>query len=270
MTSDKTARPRALITGASSGLGLAFALRLAQEPYDLTLVARRKDRLESVANQLMESYDINVRTVAADLTESGDLRSVEALTASDASLELLINNAGFGAYGPFREVDPDVAEEMIRLHVVALTRLTRAALPAMIDRGHGDIINVSSILAFSASRPNLKAPGRRAMYAATKAYINAFTQLVYHEIDGTGVRIQSLCPGMVPTEFHGRMSEAPPVIPPMAAADVVEASLLGLSRGEVICAPPVEDAELIEQWQEAEQRINDFARMNSLASRYRN
>jgi short-subunit dehydrogenase len=158
---------------------------------------------------------------------------------------------------------------MIRLHVVALTRLTRAALPGMIERGQGAIINMSSILAFSAARPNIEAPGRRAMYAATKAYVNAFTQLVHHELGGTGVRMQALCPGMVLTEFHARMGEAPPAIPPMPADAVVEASLIGLRTGEVICAPPVEDAGLIAEWQEAELRINDYARANQIASRYR-
>jgi short-subunit dehydrogenase len=152
---------------------------------------------------------------------------------------------------------------------VAVTRLTHAALPGMIARGHGSIINVSSILAFSVARPNTAALGRRAMYAATKAYINAFTQLIHHEIAGAGVRLQALCPGMVLTEFHERMGEAPPLIPPMPVDEVIEASLLGLERGEVICAPPVEAADLIKQWQDAELRINEFAATNRLASRYR-
>ena len=196
-----TGSRRALVTGASSGIGTAFAQRLAQEGFDLVVVARRRQRLEALAERLRADAGVEVDVIAADLTDPDKLRELEAHIAEDAALELLVNNAGFGGYKPFAELDRDVAEGLIRVHVLALTRLTRAALPGMIERGRGAVINVASLLAFTGSMPPQPLP-HRATYAAAKAYMVTFTQALAHELDGTGVRMQALCPGLVKTEFH--------------------------------------------------------------------
>ncbi len=261
---------RAVVTGASSGIGAAFAERLAHDQYDLVVVARRGDRLEALAKRLREESTVNVRVVVADLTQPEQLRSVERLVADDPALELLVNNAGFSASMPFVSLDPDRAEEMIRVQVIAVTRLTRAAVPGMIARGHGAIINVSSRLAFSAS---MQSPplNKRAVYAATKAYINTFTEILYDELKGTGVRVQALCPGIVWTEFYERQGMKPGTFPPamvQKAEEVVAASLAGLKRGEVICVPALDDPALLAQMDESERRVWDHSTGGGIAKRY--
>src|ERR1051325_2945660 len=137
-----SARELALVTGASSGLGAAFAERLAKDGYDLILVARRRERLEVLAGQLQASQHVNVNVYPADLSKSNDLHMVEK-QIQNSNVDLLVNNAGFGGYKAFVELDPNQAEELINLKVLAITRLTRTALPGMIQRGRGAVINVS-------------------------------------------------------------------------------------------------------------------------------
>ena len=270
MSAETTVRPRALVTGASSGIGAAFAERLARDQYDLIVVARRRERLEALAQRLHEHDHVTVEVIMADLTQPGDLRAVETRIAKDTTLELLINNAGFGGYMPFVALDPDRAEELIRLQVVAVTRLTRAALPGMIARGHGAIINVSSRLAFSAALSSPTMP-KRATYAATKAYINTFTQILHDELAGTGVRVQALCPGVVRTEFHERMGQDPRQLPAaivMMPEDIVEASLAGLRLGEVLCVPALDDPGLLTQIQQDQRQLWEHSHGNTIAKRY--
>src|SRR5512140_6232 len=135
-----TLRSRALITGASSGIGAAFAERLAHDQFDLILVARRRDRLAALAQKLQNEYHVSVEVLAADLSKHTDLLTVENRITEEANLEMLINNAGFGGYMPFISLEPDRAEELINVQVLAVTRLTRAALPGMIERKRGAII----------------------------------------------------------------------------------------------------------------------------------
>ena len=201
MSTNITLRPRTLVTGASSGIGTAFAERLAQDGYDLILVARRRDRLEVLAGQLQASHKADIEVLVADLSQRDALHEVEKRIAGDTSLEILVNNAGFGGYMPFVELDLDKAEELINLQVLAVTRLTRAALPGMIAHGRGSIINVSSRLAFSGSIGSSQLPKAQPL-SATKSFINTFTQLLQSELEGTGVQLQALCPGLVQTEFH--------------------------------------------------------------------
>lgn len=266
-----TARLRALVTGASAGIGAAFAERLARDGYDLILVARRRERLEETATRLSAEYGVTVDILAADLADAEGMRSVEARIAADPALALLVNNAGFGNYMPFVDLDPDDAEKQIDLQVLAVTRLTRAALPGMIQRGRGAIVNISSRLAFSGSASGPFTP-KRATYAATKAYVNAFTQVLAGELTGTGVQVQALCPGVVRTEFHARQGLDPNRFPPgavMSPEDVVTASLAGLRLGEVICIPALADPTLIEQWQAAERALLPGPDAGALAERYR-
>jgi len=264
-------RPHALVTGASSGIGTVFAERLAKDGYDLTIVARRRERLEELANRLQETYKADVEVLVADLSNPDVMRSVEKRISEDQALEILINNAGFGAYMPFIELDPDRAEELINLQVLAVARLTRAALPGMIARGHGSIINVSSRLGFSGAMGSAQMP-KRATYAGTKSFINTFSQLVQSEIEGTGVQVQALCPGVVATEFHTIQGADPNRFPAaivMSPENVVEASLAGLKLGEVVCVPALEDASLLTNIQENERKFFELTRTGNLAERYR-
>jgi short-subunit dehydrogenase len=268
MTTNK--RPRALVTGASSGIGMAFAERLAKDGYDLIIVARRRDTLEELANRLQEHYRVDVEVLVADLSKHDSRRTVEKRIAQDSALEMLVNNAGFGGYMPFIELDPDKAEELINLQVLAVTRLTRAALPSMVARGRGSIINVSSRLGFSGSMGSSQLPNR-ATYAGTKAFINTFSQLLHSELEGTGVQVQALCPGVVRTEFHERMGIDPnryPAAIVMKPEQVVDASLAGLKLGEVICVPALEDSSLLTQIQEGERKFFELSRTSSVAKRY--
>jgi len=227
-----TKRKRALITGASTGLGAAFAERLAQAGYDVVLVARDRPRLERLAEKLQSSDDIQAEVLAADLTDPTELHKVERAAAS-GHVDLLVNNAGFGTYGRFSQLDIDREEEEVRLNVIALVRLTRAVLPPMIEAGQGGIINVSSMAGFQAGPFN-------ATYCATKAYVTSFTESVSEELRGTGVRIQALCPGFTRTEFQQRAGIDVARVPSMAwmnAEEVVDASLAALANGDVICVP---------------------------------
>jgi uncharacterized protein len=233
VTSQGTVRGRALVTGASTGLGAVFATALARQQYDLTIVARSRERLEALAERLRHSDGIAVEVVVADLTQASALYTVEKHVAGDQRLELLVNNAGFGTTGPFATLDPDREEAEIRLNVTALMRLTRAALPGMIARGRGAIINVSSLAAF--------VPGPYdAAYGATKAFVNSFTEALHEELRGTGVRVQALCPGFTHTEFQQRAGVNTARLPTwvwMTPEAVVEASLRALQRGQVVCVP---------------------------------
>ena len=229
-----SSKPRALVTGASSGIGAAFATRLARDGRDLVLVARRLDRLEESAKELRERFDCGVSVVAADLTQPSELRKVEEQVASDEALDLLVNNAGFGTIGRFATLDPDREEEEVRLNIIALQRLTRAALPGMIARKRGGIINVSSMAGLQPGGPS------NATYSATKAFVNSFTEALHEELRGSGVQVQALCPGFTRTEFQdvaGVNTSDLPSIAWMSAEAVVEASIAGLGRGDVILVP---------------------------------
>ncbi len=259
----------ALVTGASSGIGAAFARQLARDGFDVIVVARRRERLEALARELREQHGVEVEVVAADLAAPDGLAAVEACIRRVTDLALLVNNAGFGAYRPFVDLDPAAAEALVDLHVLAVTRLTRAALPGMIERGAGAIVNVASLLAFTSSLPPRPLPAR-VTYAAAKAYIVAFTELLQHELAGTGVRAQVLCPGLVYTEFHNvagveRMQLRSP---PMQPEEVVSASLTGLRLGETVCAPGLEDTTLLDNLAESQRAVFTAAAASPLASRY--
>ncbi|MDP9238203.1 MAG: SDR family oxidoreductase [Chloroflexota bacterium] len=265
---DTPALRTAIVTGASSGIGEAFAERLARDGYDVIIVARRRDRLEALAKRLGEQTGRRIDVLASDLTDPEGLQAAERAIEEQA-LDLLVNCAGFGGYMPFVELPPDRAEELIRLHIVAITRLTRAALPAMIARGVGAIVNVSSLLAFSASLPSPPMP-QRAVYAGAKSYINTFTEILANELAGSGVQAQVLCPGLVQTEFHDVRGLNSSGLPPaMAPEDVVQASLAGLRLGEVTCIPALEDTSSLARLAEDRSRLVQVARTTEIASRYR-
>ncbi len=227
-------RQRALVTGASSGIGTAFAERLARERYDLVIVARSRQRLDGLAERLRTEHDGGVEVLPADLTHAAELRVVEKVV-EDADLDLLVNNAGFGTAGTFAQLAVAKEEEEIRLNVIALMRLTRAALPGMIKRRRGAVINVSSMAGFQAAPYN-------ATYAATKAFVNTFTEALHEELRGTGIYVQALCPGFTRTEFQARAGVDVSDLPSfawMTPQAVVDASLSAWRRGDLICIPGI-------------------------------
>jgi len=261
-------KPRALITGASSGIGVAYAERLARDGYDVVLVARRRERLEDLAQRLRREADLHAEVVAADLTDAGALAQVEARVAGDESLALLINNAGFGGYHPFVEIEREVIDDLINIHVRAVARLTRAALPGMVRRRTGGVINVASLLAFSGSLPPNPLP-HRATYAGAKAFMVTFTQALAGELSGTGVGVQVCLPGVVATEFHTVQGMDFSKRPRMTADDVVAASLAAFARGEVTCIPGLDDVSMLERLTEMQRAVLTSANAPALARRYR-
>jgi uncharacterized protein len=262
-------RPLALVTGASSGIGAAYAERLARDGYDLILVARRRERLEVLAERLRHETDTNAEPLVADLTDAGALSQLESRVADDARLTLVVNNAGFGGYRPFVEVELAVIEELIGVHVSAVTRLTRAVLPGMVHRGKGAVVNVASILALSGALPPNPLP-YRAVYAGAKAFIVAFTEALAGELAQSGVHVQACLPGLVDTEYHALVGRDPSKMPPMMQpADVVAASVVALAHGEVVCLPGLEDAALFEHLADARRSVMISAGKPALAQRYR-
>lgn len=264
-----SARPRALVTGASSGIGVAYAERLAREGYDLVLVARRRERLDELAGRLRKHNGIQADVISADLTDPQGLAKVETSVGSDEALTLLINNAGFAGYQPFVSIDPKVIDDLISIHIRAVARLSRAALPGMIRRGSGAVINVASLLAFSAMLPPNPLPSR-ATYAGAKAFILAFTQALAGELNGTRVGVQVCLPGRVSTEFHVMHGIDTSKLPPaMTAEDVVTASLSALARQEVVCIPALADPALLGEVTEAQIKLfRNSAMKPVLAERY--
>jgi short-subunit dehydrogenase len=228
-------KPLAVVTGASSGLGRVFARKLASEGYNLVLVARRKERLEGLAKELETRESTRAEVLPADLTIETDLAKLEERIARFDKLEFLVNNAGFGTLGRFFEADLQSQDRMHRLHVIATMRLTHAALPGMVNRRTGAIINVSSMAGFWQS------PGS-VSYCASKAWVNSFTEGLYLELRSirSPVKLQALCPGFTRTEFHDAMGFDQKLIPEslwMSAEDVVVASLEALGRNQLFVVP---------------------------------
>lgn len=232
----------ALVTGASSGIGRAFARRLGAEGYDLVVVGRHRERLEELVAEL--PY-VEVRPLVADLGTDAGLKAVAEVSEGEA-LTMLVNNAGVAHYMSFTDLPSSKASELLLVKVVAPTLLALAAAPGMVARGEGTIVNVAGMLAFGGTAPLGKAPGRAA-YVGTLAHIVAFSQALHEELNSRGLRIQALCPGVVATEFHERQGMDLSAIPRMSAEDVVTASLEGLALGEIVCAPGVERSALLDE-----------------------
>jgi short-subunit dehydrogenase len=187
---------RALVTGASSGIGEAFARRLAADGTDLVLVARGRAALETVAGDLRAHHGVTIEVLATDLaTADGCAPAMDRLRDDDAPVDLLVNNAGIGTSGRFGDVDLDREVALIELNIAALVRLTHAAVGAMRARAHGGVINISSLSSFQ-PYPN------GANYGASKAYVTSFSKAIHTELDGSGVRVLALCPGFTRTSYH--------------------------------------------------------------------
>lgn len=221
------------MTGASTGIGQAFAERLAGDGWDLRIVARSAGRLRALAKRLRGEHGVRVQVLPADLTDPAGLRALERRLARDARLELLVNDAGMGDFGSFAGRDREVADAEIRLNVLAVVRLTHAALRGMLRRRRGAVVNVSSTAAFQ-PLPHV------AIYGATKAFLNSFTEALHEELRDSGVRVQALCPGLTHTEIFERAGADVSGLPSflwMEPEEVVAESLAALERGTVVCVP---------------------------------
>jgi short-subunit dehydrogenase len=228
----------ALVTGASSGIGAIYAERLATRGFDLLLVARDKERLETTASHLREAHGIQVEVLKADLTQKDDVLKLEQRLRSDSSISLLVNNAGVAADGLLANADMDKLERLIQLNVTTVTRLASAAAASFAKAGRGTIINIASVVALFPERFN-------ATYSASKAYVLSLTQSLHAELDGTGVKIQAVLPGVTRTEIWERSGIDASGIPAemvMDAGEMVDAALAGLDQGELITIPSLPDA----------------------------
>jgi short-subunit dehydrogenase len=225
----------AVITGASSGIGATFARKLAARGYDLLLVARREDRLRSLAAELGGQYSVAAEVLAADLTVDGDLELVANRIQTDARLGLLVNNAGFGTHGFFYEAGVAAQDQMYRLHVLATARLCHAALANLAPRNQGGVINVASVAGFMIS------PGS-VSYCSTKSWMIGFTEGLALElgVKGSATTVQALCPGFTLSEFHDVMGMDRSAIGKslwMTSDFVVEESLRAFDRRELVVVP---------------------------------
>jgi uncharacterized protein len=225
--------PTALITGATSGIGAAFVDRLARDGRDLVLVARDRERLRATAAAARDA-GVSVEVLPADLSRPAERDQVAARIADPdvAPIDLLVNNAGLAAGGSLLDADPRRLQLQLDVNVTAVLHLTRAALPGMLDRRRGAVVNVSSVAGFM--------PGRMGSYSADKAWVTFFTEGVAASLRGTGVRAMALCPGFVRTEFHRRAGidvgerRGPFWLDP---ARVVDEGLADLDKGKVISVP---------------------------------
>jgi short-subunit dehydrogenase len=224
----------ALVTGASAGIGTAFATQLAARGDGVVLVARNGDRLGALAKDLGARHGVPTEVLVADLTDPAQLAAVEARLADrDRPIDVLVNNAGFGTNGRLHELDRDSETREVNLNVVALVRLTHAALGPMVERGHGAVLNVSSL---AGAQPT---PGN-ATYGATKAFVTSFTQSVHEELRGTGVKVTVVCPGFTRTEFQANAGIDSSKVPGFlwqSAEEVAAGALGALDKNHAVYVP---------------------------------
>lgn len=228
-------RPTALVTGASGGIGRELALVLARQGYDLLLTARSGDKLLTLQQELAADYGVEAALFPLDLAADGAARQLYSwLTGQGLEIEILVNNAGFGDFGPFAASHWPKQEEMLNLNIRALTELTRLLLPAMLARGHGRILNLASLAAFT--------PGPlMAVYFASKAYVLSFSEALAEELRGSGVTVTVLCPGPTRTGFEQKAALADSGLfrrlPTAEARTVAEYGYRCLEQGRLIAIP---------------------------------
>jgi short-subunit dehydrogenase len=251
MSAPKT-KGTALITGASAGIGAIYANRLAKRGYDLILVARNQNRLAALAERLKTETGRSIETIAADLNDKADLARIETTLRTNAGITLLVNNAGLGAAAPLLNSDVEKMDEMIRLNVGALTRLTYAVAPGFVARGGGTIVNISSMVAISPETLN-------GVYGGSKAFVLAFSQSLQHELAQKGVRVQAVLPGATATELWdiaGLPVHNLPAGIVMSAEIMVDAALAGLDQGEIVTIPSLPDQDEWDRFEAARRAMS--------------
>ncbi|MCU0119177.1 SDR family oxidoreductase [Pseudomonas sp. B2M1-30] len=255
----------ALVTGASSGIGAIYAERLAARGFDLLLVARDQQRLDVAANILRKDHGVQVEVLRADLTQKDDVLKIEQRLRSDSNITLLLNNAGVAANGLLANADPDQLEQLIQLNVTAVTRLASAAAAGFTKAGRGTIINIASVVALFPERFN-------ATYSASKAYVLSLSQSLNAELEGTGVKVQAVLPGVTRTEIWERSGIDASGIPAemvMEAGEMVDAALAGLDQGELITIPSLPDANEWQAFVAARHVLGPNLSRSSAAQRYK-
>jgi hypothetical protein len=254
----------ALITGASTGIGAVYADRLAKRGYDLILVARNEERLNTLSSSLREATGRSVTPLPADLSDRSDLAKVEAVLRDNRTISVLVNNAGTASVAPLLNADVENMDDMIALNVTALTRLTYAAAPQFVARGAGAIINIASIVGISPETLN-------GVYGGTKAFVIAFSHSLQHELADKGVRVQAVLPGATATELWekaGLPYQNLPASIVMSAEDMVDAALAGLDQGELITIPGLQDGDEWTRWEAARRAMSQQFGHSLPAPRY--
>ena len=254
----------ALITGASSGIGATYARRLAARGSDLILVARRADRLDALARELVDKFGVAVRTVVADLASDSGVSHVVEILTSDASIDMLVNSAGISGLGATVDLSPEVINAMLALNITALTRLSQAALPGFVARNRGTIVNIGSVMAFHALPIT-------STYSGTKAYVLLFSRGLQDELKDTAVQVQAVLPAAVATEIYDGSILPLDQIPAHLVMDVeamVDAALAGLDRGESVTLPSVADLDLWTRYDAARDALFTASQTGTPAPRY--
>jgi short-subunit dehydrogenase len=255
----------AIVTGASSGIGQVYAERLAARGYDLILVARRLDRLEALVKSIGQNTGRKVEALKADLTQKADVAVVEKRLKDDASITLLVNNAGISLDGSMLENDTAAIEQLIAINITAPTVLAAAAAKVFKARDKGGIINIASVLAFA---PDLF----DGVYAGSKAHLVNVTLGLATQLKGTNVRVQAVLPGATRSEIWEKSGKDVDAIMPgmvMDTADLVDAGLLGFDRGEVVTIPPLHDEGQYLAYEAARTAMAPNLSRKEVAPRYR-
>ncbi|WP_115560838.1 SDR family NAD(P)-dependent oxidoreductase [Xanthomonas arboricola] len=251
-----------LITGASSGIGAVYARRFAARGPPLVLVARATDRLDALAAQLRAEHAVTVEVITADLTDAAQLHSVTQ-RISDSPIDILVNNAGASLSGGLVHADPAALEQLLRLNALVPTLLARAALPSMLERGHGAMINIASALALLPEY----SPG---IYAATKAYVLALSQSLHMEVGNRGIQLQAVLPAATRTEIYTRAGMDISRVPDVMDVDaLVDAALVGFDRKELVTIPPLPDAADWDAFEQARMTLAKGFSHAEPAARYR-
>jgi short-subunit dehydrogenase len=259
-------RKSAVVTGASSGIGAVYAERLAARGYDLILVARRADRLAALSENLTKAYGVKAQVLAADLEADADVARVENLLANDASVRVLVNNAGLSRLRPLAKSSLDDSLSQISLNITALTRLTHAVLPGFLSRNDGIIINIASVLAIHSLPIS-------SVYSGSKAYVLAFSRGLQDELTNTGVKVQVVLPASTATEIWTEGVSGVPLSALreetiMSAENLVDAALAGLDKGELITWPSVADENLWDKFDAARSELFSATQTGTPAPRY--
>lgn len=262
---DRSALGTAVITGASAGIGSVYADRLARRGFDLILIARRLDRLDTLARSLKTKYGVSVTTLSADLASPSALKGIAQLIADDDSISMLVNNAGTSTLAPLASTDTLALNAMTDVNITALAQLTLAILPRFKERDRGTIINMGSVLGFHTLPVS-------SIYSGTKGYVTNFTRGLLDEVAGTKVAVQLVLPAATATDIWELSGVPLSQLDPasiMSPDDLVDAALSGLDQGETITLPSVENPELFEQYEAARLRLLVASQTGQPASRYR-
>ena len=255
-------RPTVLITGASTGIGAVYADRFAQRGHDLVLVARDLARLEALATRLRREHDVAVDVIAADLTQAGDLATIESRLRDDARIGILVNNAGAALSGQFIDQSTDKVAQLVALNTTALVRLASAIAPRLVKAGDGAIINIGSVV-------GLAPEFGMTVYGATKAFVLFLSQGLSLELSPQGVYVQAVLPAATRTEIWDRSGvDINTLTEIMEVGDLVDAALTGFDRREPVTIPPLHEAERWDDLQTARQALLGQIRQSAVAQRY--